>query len=61
MTTKRDESGKKGESPSVRRNRLGEARGEDGPEPEKSREGRDKISRHRDSGGGDPDAGIHDA
>ena len=59
MTTKRDESGKKGESPSVRRNQLGETRGEDGPEPETSRERRDKVSRDRDRG--DPDAGIHDA
>jgi len=59
MTTKRDESGKKGESPSVRRNHLGETSGENSPEPEKSRERRDKVSRDRDSG--DPDAGIHDA
>lgn len=57
MTTKRDLTASKGEPSSARRNQLGEARGEDGPEPLKVRERREKPV-HRDE---DPDAGLHDA
>jgi len=56
MTTKRDLSGNKGEPASFRRNQLGERRSEDGPQPDKSHERREKVSRDEDQ-----NAGIHDA
>jgi hypothetical protein len=58
MTTKRDLTAHKGEpTSSARRNQLGESRGEDGPDPVKGRERREKPVYSEE----DPDAGLHDA